>query len=123
MSRSASVLDFLKIRLPPRRWLVEPLIQERDITMVHAWRGGGKTYFVMHLAWAVASGVPFLRYEVPQPAGVLLVDGEMPREDLQSRFKDCRHSYRVKPQAPLQLLCADALQTESQVSTLRRDGH
>jgi putative DNA primase/helicase len=89
--------------------LVEPLIQERDITMLHAWRGVGKTHFVMHLAWSVASGAPFLRYEVPRPAGVLLVDGEMPREELQKRFKGCSRSYGTKPQAPFQLLSADAL--------------
>ncbi len=105
---SVSVLDFLKTPLPPRRWLVEPLIQERDITMLHAWRGVGKTHFVGHLAWAVASGAPFLRYEVPRPAGVLLVDGEMPREELQKRLEGCSRSYGIKPQAPFLLLCADA---------------
>jgi putative DNA primase/helicase len=107
--QSISVLDFLKMDLPPRRWLVEPLIQERDITMLHAWRGVGKTHFVGHLAWAVASGAPFLRYTVPQPAGVLLVDGEMPREDLQSRFMVCSRSYAVEQAPPFRLLCADAL--------------
>jgi putative DNA primase/helicase len=107
--QSVSVLDFLKMDLPPRLWLVEPLIQERDITMLHAWRGVGKTHFVMHLAWSVASGAPFLRYHVPQPAGVLLVDGEMPREELQNRFGACSRSYGTKPQAPFQLLSADAL--------------
>ncbi len=107
--QSVSVLDFLKMDLPPRRWLVEELIQERDITMVHAWRGVGKTHFVGHLAWAVASGTPFLRYTVPQPAGVLLIDGEMPQEDLQNRFATCANSYGLELQAPLRLLCADAL--------------
>jgi hypothetical protein len=107
--QSVSVLDFLQMDLPPRRWLVEPLIQERDITMLHAWRGVGKTHFVMHLAWSVASGAPFLRYVVPQPAGVLLVDGEMPREDLQSRFAACAGSFNIEPKAPMRLLCADAL--------------
>jgi RecA-family ATPase len=108
-SQSVSVLDFLKTPLPPRRWLVEPLIQERDITMLHAWRGAGKTHFVGHLAWAVASGSPFLRYAVPRPAGVLLVDGEMPREELQKRLKGCSRSYGIEPQASFQLLSADAL--------------
>lgn len=77
--------------------------------MLHAWRGVGKTHFVGHLAWAVSSGTPFLRYKVNKPEGVLLVDGEMPQEDLQSRFLACSRSYDCKPQAPLRLLCADAL--------------
>ena len=110
--RSVCVLDFLAMDLPPRRWLVEGLIQERDITMLHAWRGVGKTHFVGHLAWAVASGAPFLRYEVPQPVGVLLVDGEMPQEDLQSRFAACARSFDAEPRAPFRLLCADALRDE-----------
>lgn len=107
-TQSVSVFDFLSMDLPTRRWLVEGLIQERDITMVHAWRGVGKTHFVGHLAWAVAAGAPFLRYTVPQPSGVLLVDGEMPQEDLQSRFNTCACSCDA-PIAPLRLLCADAL--------------
>jgi putative DNA primase/helicase len=106
---SISVLDFLTMDIPPRRWLVEGLIQERDITMVHAWRGVGKTHFVLHLAWAIASGAPFLRYTVPDPAGVLLVDCEMPQEDLQSRLSTCLSSYDESPEATLRLLCADAL--------------
>jgi putative DNA primase/helicase len=111
-ARSVSVLDFLAMDLPPRQWLVEGLIQERDITMLHAWRGVGKTHFVGHLAWAVASGTSFLRYEVPKPAGVLLVDGEMPREDLKRRFSDCAHSFDVEPKAPFRLLCGDVLPDE-----------
>lgn len=98
--------------LPPRQWLVEGLIQERDITMLHAWRGVGKTHFVGHLAWAVASGASFLRYEVPKPEGVLLVDGEMPREDLKRRFADCARSFEAEPEAPFRLLCGDALPDE-----------
>ncbi len=80
--------------------------------MLHAWRGVGKTHFVGHLAWAVASGTSFLRYEVPKPAGVLLVDGEMPREDLKRRFSDCAHSFDGEPKAPFRLLCGDALLDE-----------
>lgn len=108
--QSIAVLDFLAKDFPPRLWLVEGLIQERDITMLHAWRGVGKTHFVVHLAWSVASGAPFLRYQVPQPAGVLLVDGEMPQEDLQSRFSTCARSFGLELLAPLRLLSADARQ-------------
>jgi hypothetical protein len=62
----------------------------------------------MHLAWAVANGAPFLRYQVPQPAGVLLVDGEMPQEDLKSRLTACVNGCNGDLPAPFRLLSADA---------------
>jgi putative DNA primase/helicase len=97
---------FLALELPPRRWLAEGLIAERGLAMVHAKRGVGKTHFVLGLACAIAAGKPFLRYQVPTPAGVLLVDGEMPTPDLQDRLRLYVRA-GCKLQAPLRLLCAD----------------
>jgi putative DNA primase/helicase len=98
--------SFLHLERPPRQWLAEGLIAERGLAMVHAKRGVGKTHFVLGLACAIAAGKPFLRYRVPAPAGVLLVDGEMPTPDLQERLR-LNVKAGAYPEAPLRILCAD----------------
>jgi putative DNA primase/helicase len=97
---------FLRLENPPRQWIAEGLIAERGLAMVDARRGTGKTHFVLGLACAIAAGKPFLRYRVPAPAGILLVDGGMPAPDLQECLRLHVES-GASPEAPLRLLCAD----------------
>ncbi len=101
--------DFLDMQFPPREWIVRGLIQQRDTCMVHGYRGIGKTNFVHGVALATASGGPFLRYETPSPKGVLLVDGEMPREALQERLASMVASMATEPTAIFRLIAADLL--------------
>jgi KaiC/GvpD/RAD55 family RecA-like ATPase len=101
--------DLLAMTLPPRHWIVEGLIQDRDVVMVHSWRGVGKTLFIYGLAYAIASGTPFLRHQVSSPTPVLVCDGEMPREDMQRRFAAIVTGAEVQPQAPLLILSSDML--------------
>src|SRR5262249_51271348 len=110
----------LRLEAAPRRWLAVGLIAERGLAMVHARRGVGKTHFVMGLACAIAAGKPFLRYQVPAPAGVFLVDGEMPLADLQERLRlNIRAgAYR---EAPFRFLCA-ALAEQSLPSLATAEG-
>ena len=54
--------------------------------MLYAWRGIGKTFFALEIAYAVASGGSFLGWTAPKPRGVLYVDGEMPGTVLQERI-------------------------------------
>jgi putative DNA primase/helicase len=96
----------LRLEIPARRWLAEGLISERGIVMVRGRRGAGKSFFALGLACAIASGTPFLRYSVPCPAGVLLVDGDLPTADLQERLWRYRKAgFSLK--APLRVLCTD----------------
>jgi hypothetical protein len=53
--------------------------------MLYSKRGVGKTFIALSIAYAVASGGKCLRWESPKPRRVLLIDGEMPLETLQSR--------------------------------------
>src|SRR5262245_7986988 len=42
----------MSLRLPTREFIIEPLIHERGLAMVYAWRGVGKTWFALGLAYA-----------------------------------------------------------------------
>jgi putative DNA primase/helicase len=95
------------MQLPARQWLLKGLLQERDLGMIHAFRGIGKTRFVHSLAIAINSGGTFLRYSAPKPRGVLLVDGELPREDLQKMLAQAVAAGDMEPAAPMRVLSAD----------------
>ena len=99
--------ELLSTDMPPREWLLEGLLQQRDLAMIHAFRGIGKSRFVHGLAVAVAAGSSFLRFRAPHPAGVLLVDGELPREDLQAMLAQAVATAGSVPTAPLRVLSAD----------------
>ena len=73
--------------LPPRHFLLDPLLPEQSIILVAAAAGTGKTFFAMEIAYAVATGGKFLDWEAPEPAGVLYVDGELPLNLLQERIR------------------------------------
>jgi putative DNA primase/helicase len=76
--------------LPKREMLLRPIMSRRSLLMVYAARGVGKTYVGHGLGYAVSSGGKFLRWHAERPAKVLLIDGEMPAELLQSRIRTMR---------------------------------
>jgi biotin operon repressor len=74
------------LRLPHRRRLVGGWFCEADLCFVHATRGGGKTWFGLAMARALAGESEFGPWTVHQNGPVLYVDGEMPIEDIDSRI-------------------------------------
>jgi putative DNA primase/helicase len=107
--KAVDAAEFLALELQPREMLLEPILREKDLAMVHAWRGTGKTWFGLGLAVAVATGEKFLhRWEAPKPAAVLFVDGEMPQEAKQERLRSLLQAAGVeKPKAPLRIITPD----------------
>jgi putative DNA primase/helicase len=94
-------------------------MQERDLAMVHAYRGIGKSRFTQGIGVAAASGGQFLRFNAPLPKGVLIVDGELPREDLQKMLAQAVAASEAEPTAPLRILSADL--SEAPVRSLATD--
>jgi hypothetical protein len=96
---------FLSLELKTAEWVVEDLLQQRSIAMVYAWRGLGKTWFALGLAYAIAAGCEYLKWAVNKPRRVLYIDGEMPAVAMQERL----HAIAGLEQVPenLSLLSAD----------------
>lgn len=120
-----SLDEFLQLDIPPRRWIVQGLIQERDIAGIHAYRGVGKTLLAACLGYAISSGNDFLRYTIPEPRGVLFVEGEMPALDLKTRLAGIVMGAEEAPAKPFRILSADlqdpalpSLSTEAGQSSL-----
>jgi predicted ATP-dependent serine protease len=74
----------MTMEIAPRKHIMSWL-QEGTLSMIFGPRGVGKTYLSIGLAVALASGSDFLSWETPEPAGVLVVDGEMALDDLRQR--------------------------------------
>lgn len=77
--------DLLTASFPDRDMLLHPWLESQSLTMIHAWRGLGKTYLALNIGYALASGGTFLGWSAPVPVPVLYIDGEMPGAALRDR--------------------------------------
>ena len=103
--------DFLSLEIPPRRYIIDSLLAEKNLALVHSWRGVGKTNLAISLACCAATGADFLGRSVPNPVGVLYVDGEMPASVLQERFASVLAGLEVEGEPRLRVISADRLET------------
>lgn len=83
---AVTLRDLLTRDLPPREMLLSPWLTSQSLTMIHAWRGTGKTHVALGIAYALASGGAFLNWRAESPVRVLYIDGEMPGTALKSRL-------------------------------------
>ena len=64
-----------------------PLIREKTVTEILAYRGNGKSMLVASLIKILTDGGEFAGFRSDGGKRVLLVDGELPEELLQSRLR------------------------------------
>lgn len=123
MAEPVELAGLLTLEMTPREFVVEGFMQARDLAMIHAYRGLGKSRIAHGIGVAVSEGRAFLRWHAPRPRGVLLVDGELPREDLQKMLAQAvaarslmHHAHDAPPntatahqapRAPFRVLSAD----------------
>jgi len=105
--QAVELREFLSLQLPERKYLLEPVLPQQGIAMVHGPRGLGKTHLSLGIAYAVASGGTFLRWTAPSANGVLLVDGEMPAVVLQERLARIVQANNQEATAPLRIITPD----------------
>jgi hypothetical protein len=78
--------ELLAKELPPRAMWLAPWLESQSLTMIHAWRGIGKTHVALGIAYALASGGEFLGWRATGPMPTLYIDGEMPAVALRDRI-------------------------------------
>lgn len=74
---------------PERKWLLSGLMKERQMMMLYAPTGVGKSWFAWSMACAIAGAGKFHTYGNTDPKRVLYLDGEMDGEDAQERLRTC----------------------------------
>src|ERR1700721_2671517 len=77
--------DLISMDIPAREMLLDPILPAKGLMMIHARRGGSKTFLSLAMGLAVASGTSILRWSAPKARRVLYIDGEMTLVDLQKR--------------------------------------
>ena len=95
-----NLVEFLSREIPPREMLLSPILPTQGLMMLYSWRGIGKTLTAIGIAYAVASGGKFLRWEAPRPRRVLCLDGEMPAGVMQERFAATAAASAAEPPSP-----------------------
>lgn len=121
--RSLDIAQFLSLDIPPREMVLGPVIPAQGLVMLYSKRGVGKTHIALSIAYAVASGSPFLRWSAPKPRRVLVLDGEMPGRVMQERLASIVSSTENEPPSPdhLKIITAD-LQREGFPDLASEDG-
>lgn len=105
--KAIEVHDFLALNIPPRQFLLKPILPQQGLAMLYGPRGLGKTQLSVGIAVAIASGAKFLKWSAPQAAEVLLIDGEMPGAAMQSRLAAAIQASDKAPIAPLRIITPD----------------
>lgn len=106
--RKASVKRLLETDFKPAELILAPWLQTQGLCMIHSRPGVGKTFLAIGIAFAVAAGTKFLKWEAPQARGVLYVDGEMAGDDIKSRYEKIvvEHGFSL-PEKPLDIITPD----------------
>jgi putative DNA primase/helicase len=83
--RTLGIDDLITMNIPERELLLDPVLPAKGLMMIHARRGGSKTFLALAIGLVVAGGTSVLRWSAPKARRVLYVDGEMTLADLQAR--------------------------------------
>lgn len=83
---SLDIDELLSRDFPPMEELLAPWLCKQHLSMVYAWRGVGKTHFALGVAYAVAGGGQFLKWNAEKPRRVVYIDGEMAGAAIKARL-------------------------------------
>ena len=103
--KSLNIRDLLSLDIRPREMLLNPIIPEQGLVMIHAPRGIGKTHVSIMIAYMVAVGGQMFsgKWTCEKPHKVLFVDGEMPLVVMQERLA------KIVSSMECQAICEDNL--------------
>lgn len=93
-----SINDFLNIKIPEREILLSPWLPKQSLSMLYAWRGIGKSWLALCIAYAVACGGEILGWKSQKKHCVLYIDGELPAAILQQRLSLIVNSFDSEPE-------------------------
>ena len=106
--KAISITELLQTEFKAHEFIIEKWLATQSLTMIHAYRGVGKTFVALNIAYAIASGGSFLGWNAPKPRGVLYIDGEMPACALKERMSNIIAAAEKEPTAPLMFITPDA---------------
>lgn len=90
----------------PRRLLLEPVIPEGALAWLYAREKVGKTWLALSIAQVISQGGTLGPWQVPKPASVLYIDGEMHPDDLQTAIAKVARGQGSHATVGFDALCA-----------------
>lgn len=82
---------------PPINWLIKGFISEKTVGAVVATGSTGKSWFLLQLSFAIATGDSFMGMENPNdPSQVLYIMGEEEKNDIHRRVASIKEVYKEK---------------------------
>lgn len=102
--------ELTEMDIPKREPILEPWLREKDLAMVYGFRGAGKSWVSFGIAVAASSGGQFLNWKANRSHNVLLVDGEMPLELVQSRLSTTERAIHATATGKLRIITPDIQQ-------------
>ncbi len=79
------ISQFCKLDLAERVEYLNPWVKEGSIGLISGWRGTGKTWFALGILDAISRGESFGAWKCKVSVPCLLLDGEMPTQDIIER--------------------------------------
>lgn len=90
--------ELINKKVPPREPLCGNWLKTRELAMIYAYRGVGKTWFCMSLAYCLAYEKSFLAWPIHRNCRVLYMDWEMGIGDLKDRSTKIILGHDVDPE-------------------------
>lgn len=90
--------DLLAADFPAPEYLLDPVLRHPGISLWYGPSGISKTYLVLGMALALASGQSFLRWRSTKAQGVFYVDGELGRADMKMRADRLIRGHQFTPE-------------------------
>jgi hypothetical protein len=122
-----TVGELLEREFPPMESILDPWLRVKNLAMLYARRGVGKTWLSLSIGLATSSAAPIFGENGGRPAWratkareVLVVDGEMPGALLQQRVASLVAGNGYDPGDRMRLLVADM--QERSLSLASKDG-
>ena len=113
LQKTVTAADLVGLALPPREWLIEPLLFRGQLAMIYARAGVGKTWLALTLSIAASQGVKlFGPFAAPKPVEVLYIDGEMPAREMQDRLS----ALKIASAGRLHILSSDLLSQQEEAT-------
>jgi len=121
--KALGIGEFLDLELPPREYILYPVIQEQGLAIAYAPRGVGKTFVALSMALAVSCGKEVFGWQVSQARPVLYLDGEMPAHAMQERLERLLNGMNVpRPSDDLLRIITPDLQAASMPDLATTEG-
>lgn len=103
--------DYLQADFPRDPLIADDIFDAGEKMVVYGGSEVGKSYFVLQLALALASGVEFLGYEVMRPCRVVLLQAEMSDFRCQERASRLSQGFPVGPKQ-LAIMSTEAMKID-----------